>query len=466
MPVIVLVADGARADAFDGASLDALPALRRLRDEGALHRVASVFPSVTGPAYTPFLIGRFPGPIGIPGLRWYDRAREACGWPDYARSYVGHQMRHFDDDLDAHAPTIFELVPNSLAALSVVTRGLAASHRIGALTPSLALRATLTHFRGLAERWLDVDRETADVVVRRMREERPDFLFVAFTGVDKASHARGHGDALVHDALGIVDDAAGRLRADAEQGGWWDATHLWIVSDHGHSLVHTHEDLAGVVGATGLRTVAHPWSAGIAPDAAVMVSGNAMAHVYLELDACERPWWPALSARHGDLADALLAREAVDLMLLPLGDARCGVRSARRGAAIVERDGATYRYQRESGDPLGVGADVAGSADETFDALRDGDYPDAIVQIATLAASSRAGDIILSATPGWDFRARYEPIPHRSAHGALHRDHMLVPLLTNRPTARTPRRTTDVFASALDALGVGLPGRVDGTSFL
>ena len=461
MPVIVLVADGARPDAFDGASLDALPALRRLRDEGALHRVASVFPSVTGPAYTPFLIGRFPGPIGIPGLRWYDRAREVCGWPDYARSYVGHQMRHFDDDLDARAPTIFELVPNSLAALSVVTRGLPASHRIGALTPSLALRATLTHFRGLAERWLDVDRETADVVVRRMREERPEFLFVAFTGVDKASHARGHDD-----ALGIVDDAAGRLRADAEQGGWWDATHLWIVSDHGHSLVHTHEDLAAVVGATGRRTVAHPWSAGIAPDAAVMVSGNAMAHVYLELDECERPWWPALSSRHGDLADALLAREAVDLMLLPLGDARCGVRSARRGAAIVERDGATYRYQRESGDPLGVGADVAGSADETFDALRDGDYPDAIAQIATLAASARAGDIILSATPGWDFRARYEPIPHRSAHGALHRDHMLVPLLTNRPTARTPRRTTDVFVSALDALGVGLPEKVDGTSFL
>ena len=93
MPVIVLVADGARPDAFEGTSLDALPALRRLRDEGALHRVSSVFPSVTGPAYTPFLMGRFPGPIGIPGLRWYDRERETCGWPDYARSYVGHQMR-------------------------------------------------------------------------------------------------------------------------------------------------------------------------------------------------------------------------------------------------------------------------------------------------------------------------------------------------------------------------------------
>jgi len=466
VPVVVLVADGARPDAFEGASLDALPELHRLRAEGALHRVSSVFPSVTGPAYTPFLMGRFPGPIGIPGLRWYDRARTTCGWPDYARSYVGHQLRRFDDDLDAGAPTIFELVPNSIAALSVVTRGLDPARCIGALTMRSAVRATMTHFRGRAERWLDVDRESAEVIVRRMREERPDFLFAAFTGVDKASHARGHDDPLVHEAMHIVDDVVGRLRDDAERGGWWEDTHLWVVSDHGHTPVHTHEDLVAVVGETGLRTVAHPWSAGVAPDAAVMVSGNAMAHLYLELDQRERAWWPALASSHGELADALLAREAVDLMLLPISDARCLVRSAQRGSAIVEREGATFRYRRETGDPLGVGGDVAGNADEMFDASSEGDYPDGLVQIVTLAGSSRAGDIILSATPGWDFRARYEPIPHLSAHGALHRDHMLVPLLTNRPTMRAPRRTTDVFASALDALRIELPESLDGRSFL
>jgi arylsulfatase A-like enzyme len=41
-----------------------------------------------------------------------------------------------------------------------------------------------------------------------------------------------------------------------------------------------------------------------------------------------------------------------------------------------------------------------------------------------------------------------------------------VPLLMNRRAARTPRRTTDVFASALDALGVAAPSRIDGRSFL
>jgi hypothetical protein len=466
MPVIVLVADGARPDAFAGSALDALPALRRLRDEGALHRVTSVFPSVTGPAYTPFLMGRFPGPLGVPGLRWYDRARTACGWPDHARSYVGHQMRHFDRDLDAGAPTIFELVPNSLAALSVVTRGLPPHRRIGALGLRSAARAAITHFRGRAERWLDVDREIGDDVVRRMFEERPDYLFAAFTGVDKASHARGHGSALVHEALAIVDDVVARLRHDAERAGTWNATHLWIVSDHGHSPVHTHEDLAAVVASTGRRTVAHPWSVARRAEAAVMVSGNAMAHVYVDVGRCERAWWPELAARHGDLAEVLLARDATDLVLLPHGPDRCEVRSRTRGAAMVERSGACLRYRRESGDPLELGGNIAGSADVLHDATRDGPYPDAVAQIVALAGSQRAGDIVLSAASGWDYRARYEPIPHRSAHGALHRDHMVVPLLTNRPTAGTPRRTVDVFASTLHALGVAAPTGLDGASYL
>jgi arylsulfatase A-like enzyme len=284
--------------------------------------------------------------------------------------------------------------------------------------------------------------------------------------VDKASHARGHDDALVHEALAIVDDVAGRLREDAERGGWWGETHLWLVSDHGHSPVHTHDDLAAAVASTGRRTVAHPWSAGIAPDAAVMVSGNAMAHVYVELERRERAWWPALSARHEPLAEELAARESVDLLLLPHGADRCEVRSAARGTAFVERCEERYRYARRTGDPLGLGADVDGDADAVFDATLDGTYPDGIVQIVTLAGSARAGDLIVSSTPGWDFRARYEPIPHRSAHGALHRDHMVVPLLTNRPAPGTPRRTTDIFASALDALGVSAPERMDGRSFL
>ena len=465
MSVVVLVADGARFDAFEGGMRD-LPALRRLRDEGGLHAITTVFPSVTGPAYAPFLLGRFPGAVGVPGIRWYDRSRTRGRWPDYARSYVGVQFSQFDGDLDVTAPTIFELVPHSIGALSVVTRGLAPSRRHGTLTAKSALRVGLTHFRGRAEGWLDIDREVLDTIPRRIRDDRPDFVFAALAGVDKTSHARGHESPAVREALAIVDATAAQIRADAERGGYWDEMQLWVVSDHGHSAVHSHEDLAGLVASTGARTVAHPWAIGVSPEVAVMVSGNAMAHLYLEPRRRERPWWGALEARWSPLAELLLARESVDLLLLPRSASECEVRSGTRGSAVVIHEGESYRYLRTSGDPLDYGADVTGSANETHDATCASTYPDALVQVASLAASSRAGDVILSAAPGWDFRARYEPIPHASAHGSLHRDHMRVPLLTNRPVGRTPRRTTDVFASALAALRIRPPARMDGESFL
>jgi arylsulfatase A-like enzyme len=328
------------------------------------------------------------------------------------------------------------------------------------------VRATVTHFRGRAERWLDVDREVGDEVVRRMREERPDYLFAALTGVDKASHAGGHEHGMVTDALTIVDGVVDRLRADAERGGWWDETHLWVVSDHGHSPVHTHSDLVGLIADAGHRAIAHPWSAGVAADVAVMVSGNAMAHLYVELQSRDRPWWPRLAGRWESLVELLLSQPAVDLVLMAHSDSRCEIRSSARGSALVERRGEQFHYRRLDGDPLRLRADVQGDAAMVHDATVASDYPDAVVQILALAGSARAGDLILSAAPGFDFRARYEPIPHRSAHGALHRDHMLVPLLTNRPPARRPRRTTDLFASALAALGVVMPPAMDGLSFL
>ncbi len=213
MSVVILLADGVRPDTLDAAlTSGALPALTRLREEGggAMHSITSCFPSVTGPAYAPFLMGRFPGPIGLPGLRWFDRERSVCTFPDYTRSYVGYQMGQIDRDIDGEAPTMFELCNPSLGALNVIGRGLPAAQRIGAITIRSALRAATTHFRGNVAGWLDIDRNVADEVVERTRRDAPEFVFAAFTGVDKVSHARGQGSPMIMDALRIVDDVAAR----------------------------------------------------------------------------------------------------------------------------------------------------------------------------------------------------------------------------------------------------------------
>jgi hypothetical protein len=438
-----------------------------LAREGSMQSITSAFPSVTGPAYAPFLMGRYPGPIGLPGLRWFDRARTACSYPDYTRSYVGYQMGQVDRDLDPAAPTIFELVPESVAALNVIGRGLPRDARLAELSVRSAFRAAWTHFRGDVREWLNVDREVSASLVRRIREQRPRFAFAALTGADKTAHAEGHESQIVRDALRIADDTVAQLRDDAERDGRWERMHLWIVSDHGHSPVRAHDDLVGFVESAGHRAIAHPWVFAIRPDVAVMVSGNAMAHLYLDLERRERPWWPTVSTRGHDLAARLLARPSVDLLLLPHSAHRCEVRARDRGRAFIERlTDDRFRYRTSDGDPLGLGGDIEGDADETLDATWESDYPDAIVQIAHLAGSPRSGEIILSAARDWDFRARYEPIPHVSSHGALHREHMLVPLLTSRPVARRPRRTVDVMPSALAALGVPIPDGLDGRSFV
>ncbi|HMI57329.1 MAG TPA: alkaline phosphatase family protein [Gemmatimonadaceae bacterium] len=470
MPLILLVADGARFDTIDGGTRAgasaSLPSLARLRAEGALYPVTTAFPSVTGVAYAPFLTGRFPGPSGLPGLRWYDRAHTRCRRFPYARSYLGAEMRHLDEDLDPSHPTLFELAPSRWNAMSMLGRGTARGERLGRDVRTLA-RAAYTHWSGDVGGWIKLDEYVARVSTEHIVEHRPAFACIALLGLDKASHSEGHESPLARRALAGIDAAVGQLRAAVERAGMWDDTHLWIVSDHGHSLVHAHDDLAALVRESGHRVLAHPWLFTRGAEVAVMVSGNAMAHLYVELERRERAGWIALRERWEPLVRTLLALDSVDMVMLPLDDTRTEVRTRDRGSATIVAVNGRYSYSTIDGDPLGLGLELANvTATDAYEALVGSAYPDAIVQIAQLSSSARSGDIIVSAAPGWDFREKWEPVKHVSAHGSLHRDQMLVPLLTNRTVRGIPRRTTDVMPSALHLLG--LPGArdLDGESFL
>jgi hypothetical protein len=213
--------------------------------------------------------------------------------------------------------------------------------------------------------------------------------------------------------------------------------------------------------------LAHPWLLSRRAEVAVMVGGNAMAHLYVELERRERAGWSALTERWDPLVRALLERDSVDIVILPGEGAQAEVRTRERGSARISGAHGRFSYRTIDGDPLGARCELEHvTAADAYDALAEGDYPDAVVQIAQIASCARSGDIILSAAPGWDFRERWEPIPHVSTHGSLRRDHMLVPLLASRPPRATPRRTADVMPSALAAMGLPAAGGLDGESFL
>lgn len=471
--LVILVADGARADALT-AAMDAghLPALAQLRAEGSAHTVTSVFPAVTGPAYTPFLMGLHPGRAGVPGIRWWDRARTATHWPGHGRSYVGIEALRADTDLTREHRTLFEYAERPIGAFTPHGRGLSKQQRIGA-DLLFGIRMGWTHFRGDIGRWIALDRELGHRVAARVRHEHPDLAFLAHPGIDKLSHQLGHAAPEVLDAMRTVDATAAELRADAEKDGRWKEMEIWVVSDHGHSPVKHHEDLAGLLRSWGLGTIAHPWIFTGGTDAAVMVSGNAMAHVYLELKRRTRPWWPELRSRWAWLVERLLARESSDLILLPSAEREVEVHGRGRGMArVVQGVDGRYAYRPHDGDPLGLAAALGSGgtlegldADAVHDLTFGTDYPDSLVQVIALCGAARSGEVILSCARDWDLRAKYEPIPHVSSHGALHREHLLVPLVMSRAATGHPRRTVDVLPSVLRAMGRPVPPGLDGVAF-
>lgn len=461
----MVVADGLGVGALDAAMARGdVPALARLAAEGGRHTVTTVFPSVTGVAYVPLLTGRFPGGAGIPGLRWYDRRRDLPWWLGHARSYVGPQLRRIDHDLAPDVRSLAELVPGSLGSQAMVTRGFPAGAQLDR-GMRVAMRAIASHLAGDPGRWAAMEESMAARFTERVRRERPRFAFAAFNAGDKASHQAGADSAGARRSLRLVDHVVGRLRDDAEADGRWRGQHLWVVSDHGHAPVSQRLDLARALRAEGLRVRAHPWTVPDRSDVAVMVSGNSMAHLYVDLSARSRRTWPALRDQWQSRLAPVLDHPAIDLVATLVAADAIEVTRRGGGSATITARGGRFWYRPHDGDPLALGGVDGVGAAEAHERSNGGEYPDGLVQLAALTRAARSGDVILSASPGWDLRASWEPITHVSSHGGLHREHMRVPLLLNRRPAGTPRRTADLFPSAQQVLGLpGLAG-TDGTGF-
>jgi Type I phosphodiesterase / nucleotide pyrophosphatase len=276
----------------------------------------------------------------------------------------------------------------------------------------------------------------------------------------------------VRDAILDIDHAIAQAQAIAKAGGWSEGLRIWVVADHGHAPVSQHEDLHGWLEARDLRVRAHPRLHTRNPDVVLMVGGNAMAHLYLDPASRTRSWWPSHAARWETLHDALLARDAVDLVAVGISPTRMRIAHHGRGVAEIatrtDRLGASrWDYDCIDGDPLLLGGSLRDLDDAAaWTAGAASPYPDALVQLSALAASTRAGDLIVSAADGWDLRSRFEPVAHVSTHGALLAEQMMVPLIIDGAVARQPQRTADVMPSVLDALGIEVPTGLDGRSFL
>lgn len=458
--VVFVLMDGARPDVLrlllERGDLPHLA--RHVLERGSLRTGTTVFPSTTTVAYVPFLLGRYPGGVNLPGIRWLDRALAGGGLRDQwraARSYCGPQAGWVNDDLAA-APTMFSLVPESFAICSPVTRGL----RRGAyLIPvRRALLGTLAHY---APRWYRAfDHAVADAWIAAALEPWR-FLFVVFPGIDGVAHLTDPWHPDVLEGYRRVDRALGAFAARAAASG---EHPLFVLSaDHGFATVRRHWDVAEALEAIGVPTIRHPvhvWRPGAR--AAVMVSGNGCAHVYLE-PRSGRVTPRTAGEIPGVLLDWLRAQPAVELAAWRDGE---GGVLVSRGADVARLTacGDSIVYASRHGDPLRLGGPRRGEDLDLLLLSRATPYPDAPRQLLQLLASPRAGDIVLAAAPGWDFRGRWEIPEHRAGHGSLTREHMEVPIVASVPLGAAPVRTVDLMPLMLAHLGIAVPEDVDGVA--
>jgi hypothetical protein len=467
---LIVLADGARADIFEslleGGELPRIA--EHVVERGSYRRATSTFTSTTGPAHVPILTGCFAGTADVPGYRWFERAAYRPGlWPGpwCMRSYNGPEALLLNRDLSPRAPTLHEVTRDPINVFGVLTRGVPPGRNLyGRRKHALWSSIHYSHRWGDAEPW------AARGLVASVSVPS-EFRFVAFPGIDWYSHyvdPEGEG---ALECYRRIDRAVGDAVAALHRAGAYDDTLIVVCSDHGHTRVHAHFDLpVRLEEDFGLRVAYHSRAVFERnPDAVACVSGNGMCQVYLRgADWTSGP--PArdeIDRHHPGVIEWLLAEPAIDLVITRFEFGKGICIESRRGRARLEPlpDGVAYRV--EGGDPFGWDElPEQLSFEEALVRTFETGHPDALVQIVQLFRSARAGDLVVSATPGYDLRERYEHPEHLSSHGALHSGHMVAPVASSAPLADGPMRTADIFSTVLRHLDREIPAGVDGVSRL
>lgn len=475
---IVILADGARADVFERLlQSGALPQIQQhIVERGSYRRASSTFTSTTIPAHVPFLTGQFAGTANVPGYRWFDRDAYKRGLPRgpwCLRSYNGPEAMNVDNDISTPADQcIFGMADGAVNIFGAITKGLPDGNNLGLKTKNkLWLKAHYLHDYVVA------DHAAGQVLLESLADDSPqresEYRFLVVPGIDWNSHYIDCFGPETEAAYGRIDKIVGDLAARLIELGTYEQTLLAIVSDHGHCPVTEHFDLpVRMQDDLGMKVAYHSrkaWRRGAT--AIVGVSGNAMGHVYLR-DPKSKDWRKRVPTELVDqsapgLRDYLLEQPAIDLIATRATGGELLVQSRRGSATVKELAGGLLEYRVLTDDPFGYSRlPQTLPFEQALKLTFDSEYPDGLLQLCQIFRSPRCGDLVVSANPGFDLREKYEWPEHFSSHGALHNQHMHVPLAISAPLQACPVRTVDVFPMTLQWLGKKAPAGIDGISRL
>lgn len=462
---IFIMADGARADVFsellNGGDLPNIS--KYLVEKGFYKEAVTVFPSTTGPAYTPYIFGKYPGRCNLPGIRWLDRDayNDKLLSFDRFRSYIGLETYFMNRDVSLDYQTLFEIFPRNVNIFNELSRG--AGFKNDKTLFSKLYYKVKSHFTDKSD---EVDLVARRILLQSLKEY-PDFIYAVFLGIDTYSHLNHPFHKKVINSYRRIDEMIGLLAKNLESEGRLEETLIIVASDHGLTQTHSHFDSLEFMNHQGYKTFYYPnvFKHFTDADAASLISGNAMANIYVK----SKDGWGRKSTFEElvGLVDNFIERPEVDIVAGLDHKGRSRIKSTMGEAVTwLDKDG-NINYQKIKGDPFNYnGMPKKMSSEEALAHSFNTEYPDALLQIIQLLESPRTGDLILSAGPGYDLRAKHENPEHRSSHGALFRDHMLVPLVMNAKVNKEFIRTVDIFPTILSFLGQPIPNNIDGISLV
>jgi hypothetical protein len=409
--LILIVIDGLTPSMFEGAvGDDRTPALSFLAEHGRYSHATSAFPSLTPVCLSSIATGAHPDVHRIPHLVWYDRGRRrvveygssfaAVRAAGMARSILDTIINMNRLHLGADAVTVYEALEDAgLTAAAINITCYRGRTRHLPTLPGLTIPAygpkrfffynlfesdptgaplavfgraqgSIDGYAAAVGRWL-VTRDGFDFLVYYL----PDYDFASHAhGPDGAFEALRRSDA----AIGALLDAAGGPDEFLERYA------VVLCSDHGQTHVDRHARLQDP----------------FADLSDTLVTASNRAGMVYRLTGCK------LDTR--ELAQRLDSDEAAETVLFLEGD-----------EAVARRDGEELRFERQAGG-------WRTSGDEGLLG-----YPDGLTRAWAALQNPNAGEVLVSATPGFEF-ADLAGRHHSGggSHGSLRRGDSEVPMLT------------------------------------
>jgi hypothetical protein len=487
--LVLTVIDGLRPAMLERAiAQERAPALKLLMERGChVPDCVAAFPSVTPACAASIATGTRPDVHRIPSMNWWSRddGRYVEYGSSFSASWRHGVLRSLTDTvynmnarhLAPEALTVFERLDDADVRTAGTTYLMYRGRHRHTVTNETALAriATATVFREpvLGPRELfyaDLfasrrtgcrgqlgmpglrDQHSGCVGAYLVEHDLFDFLLFSLPDNDAYSHRNGP-----HAQVTSIAAADRQLMRLMDAGGGPDRfleEHAMIVlADHSHAAVERRIELLGAFAdwevarpspARGEQQPPRPPEIAISP-----AQRSAMVYV---LD-------PERRAHDAEqIAQIARAIPGVDLVMR---------RPAPREGAIVSEERGELRFapggdvQDLRGARWSVDGELAVIAGRVEDGvLHTPDYPDALARAWAALTCPTAGDVLLSATPGWEF-VDWGGAAHvgGGSHGSLHRSDSLAPLLwcgtgPDDPGTRSQWGLQDVTPMALEHFGL------------